>query len=408
MHLSAIYLVVGILVILAAWIPLFLGRLPLSLPMIAVAIGALLGLTSSSGDPFGGSTQLARGVTEFALLVSVFGAGLKIDRRFSFAAWASTWRLLAVVMPLSIAGIAVAANALLGLPWGLAVLIGATLAPTDPVLASDYSSGPPGQGEEGETKFALTSEAGLNDGLAYPFVALGLLMLDRGEATQTLIGWAAIDLVWNIVGGTIVGVAFGYVMVRINDQLPQRRQIASSNSGIVSVGLAFVAFSAASFVGGNGFVAVFAEAVAMRNLVSGLEYSRRLDHAANQFERVAMMLVLAMLGVSLMRGLLHGVGWIDAVFVAVVLLIVRPVAVEAGFIGAREDRWTRAALGYFGIRGLASLYYAVTVAPQLSAPAAQRLTALVSLTVLASVVFYGMSAHVVASRLTGGEDEFQE
>jgi len=245
----AIYLIVGVLVILAAWIPLFLGRLPLSLPMIAVGGGLLLGLIVHSGDPFGTPAGLMRTLSEFALLVSVLGAGLKIDRRFSVAGWLSTWRLLALVMPLSIAAIAFAAHVFLGTGWGVAIIFGAALAPTDPVLASDYSSGPPGVGEEGETKFALTSEAGLNDGLAYPFVALGLMLAGGGDHTgPDFARWVLVDLLWNIVGAVVVGAALGYVMARVNAKLPRERRLSASNSGLVAVGLAFLAYALAVYV----------------------------------------------------------------------------------------------------------------------------------------------------------------
>lgn len=405
----AIYLIVGIFIVLAAWIPLFLGRLPLSLPMLAVGGGLLLGAIARSGDPFAAPAGLMRVLSEFALLVSVFGAGLKIDRRFTFSAWLSTWRLLVVVMPLSIAAIAFAAHALLGAGWGLAIIFGAALAPTDPVLASDYSSGPPGVGEEGETKFALTSEAGLNDGLAFPFIALGLMLTGGGAVSAPdLACWALVDLLWNIVGAVIVGVALGYAMARLNALLPSKRRLSASKSGMVAVGLAFLAYALALYVHANGFIAVFCEAAAIRNFTSGFDYSRQLDHTAGQFERVAMTLVLALLGVSLLRGLFEQVGWLDAAFAAVALLLVRPIAVAIGFVGSREDRWTRAALGYFGLRGIASLYYAAAVAPQLSGAAAKQLTTVIGFVIVASVFFYGMTAHAVASRLTGGEDEFSD
>jgi NhaP-type Na+/H+ or K+/H+ antiporter len=404
----AIYLIVAVFVILAAWIPLFLGRLPLSLPMIAVGGGLLLGVIVHSGDPFGPPADLMRTLSEFALLVSVLGAGLKIDRRFSLRGWLSTWRLLIAVMPLSIAAIAIAAHAFIGASWGVAIIFGAALAPTDPVLASDYSSGPPGVGEEGETKFALTSEAGLNDGLAYPFVALGLMLASGADAAAPdFARWVLIDLLWNIVGAIIVGVVLGFVMARVNAMLPRERRLSASNSGIVAVGLAFLAFALAFYAHTNGFIAVFCEAVAIRNFSSGFDYSRQLDHAAGQFERVAMVLVLALLGVSLTRGLFTDIGWLDAAFAAVALIVVRPVAVGIAFVGARDDRWTRAALGYFGLRGIASLYYAAYVAPQLSGAAARQLNTIIGLVIVTSVVFYGMTAHAVASRLTGGEDEFE-
>lgn len=385
------YLVVGFLVILSAWVPLFVWRLPVSLPMLAVGIGVLLAMFTNIGDPYGNHTPFALHLGEFALLVSVFGAGLKIDRPFSFRGWVSTWRMLVLVMPLSIAASAAAGYWLLGLAVGPAVLLGAMLAPTDPVLASGFGTGPPGKGDEGESKFTLTSEAGLNDGLAFPFVALGLAWMGAG-AEYGLLHWALIDLVWDVVGGVLVGVALGGLLVAVNALLPESMRLSASNSGLVAVGLAFLAYSLAVAIDANGFVAVFCQAVALRNFSSRYEYSQRLNHAAEQFERLSMVGILVFLGVSIFKGQFAHIGIPDLVFMAVVLLAVRPVAVLLGCIGSGQDRWARAALGYFGIRGIASLYYVTYVAPRLSAGAADHLTSVVSLVVLASVVLYGTTA----------------
>jgi len=152
---------------------------------------------------------------------------------------------------------------------------------------------------------------------------------------------------------------------------------------------------------------VFAEAVALRNLTKGVEYSRRLNHMTDQFERVAMVLVLTVLGMSVTRGLFVDVGWTEIGFAAVVLLVVRPIAVVIGFVGSPEDRWTRATLGYFGIRGIASLYYGAYVANDLSAADAHRVVSLASLVILGSVLLYGTTAHWIG-RLLGGPDAFRK
>jgi NhaP-type Na+/H+ or K+/H+ antiporter len=107
---------------------------------------------------------------------ALMGAGLKLDRAFSWRKWGVTWRLLAVTMPLSIAAITLIGGLGLGLSWVAALLLGASLAPTDPVLAADVQVGPPKSGEEDEVRFGLTSEAGLNDGLAFPFVNLAIAL----------------------------------------------------------------------------------------------------------------------------------------------------------------------------------------------------------------------------------------
>lgn len=117
------------------------------------------------------------------------GAGLKLDRPFSWGKWNITWRLLAVTMPLGILAITAIGGWWLGLSWVAALLLAASLAPTDPVLASDVQVGPPKTGEEDEVRFGLTSEAGLNDGFAFPFVHLAIAL---GLAATTGEPWATV------------------------------------------------------------------------------------------------------------------------------------------------------------------------------------------------------------------------
>lgn len=183
----------GTAILIVAWLPLWLERLPLTLPMLAVGAGYLAFLFTPDLAAPQAHPRIATVLLEVVLIVAVMGAGLSIDRRFSWRGWASAWRLLVIVMPLSIAALAALGWGLLGLPLGVAVLLGAILAPTDPVLASSVQVGPPGVGEEGETRFALTSEAGFNDGLALPFLVLGTTMVARSRAHGSRAGWASIS-----------------------------------------------------------------------------------------------------------------------------------------------------------------------------------------------------------------------
>jgi sodium/hydrogen antiporter len=108
--------------------------------------------------------------TELVILISLMGAALKIDRKIGWRSWLTTWRLLAIAMPLTILLLVCIGQILSGYGIATALRLAAALAPTDPVLASDVQVGPPRSGEEDDARFALTSEAGLNDGLAFPFV----------------------------------------------------------------------------------------------------------------------------------------------------------------------------------------------------------------------------------------------
>jgi NhaP-type Na+/H+ or K+/H+ antiporter len=336
---------------------------------------------------------IATVLLEVVLIVAVMGAGLSIDRRFSWRGWSSTWRLLAVVMPLSIAALAALGWGLLGLPLGVAVLLGAILAPTDPVLASSVQVGPPGVGEEGETRFALTSEAGLNDGLALPFLVLGGSLIAHGSQPGWWIArWVAVDLCWGIAIAVVVGFAFGWLLVKGNGLLPERLQLSQSSEGLASVGLAFLVYAAASVLHGYGFVAVFAAAVTLRRFGSALEYARRLTASARRLERLLAFLVFGLFGGAIASGVLEGIGWREAAFAVLALLVVRPLATLLGFAGSKHPVPVRLALGYFGIRGLGSLYY---ISRQVGANPDHNplgLWSVTALTVLFSIALYGVTA----------------
>src|SRR3954447_18482205 len=195
----------GGLVLVTAWLPMVLKEAPLSLPIVCVAIGAALfaipGVPGVAPHPQDHLPVVER-LTELVVIISLMGAGLKIDRVLGWRSWIITWRLLGLSMPLTIIGLALLAYALLGLGAATALLLAAALAPTDPVLASDIQVGPPGSGEEDETRFSLTSEAGLNDSLAFPFVNLAIaLALNDALVGDWAWEWLAIDVVWKLAAG---------------------------------------------------------------------------------------------------------------------------------------------------------------------------------------------------------------
>lgn len=383
----------GAAIVIVAWLPLWLERLPLTLPMLAIGAGYLAFLsTPNSAAPLA-HPRAAVLLPEVVLIVAVMGAGLSIDRRFTWHAWASTWRLLGIVMPLSIAALAVLGWALLGLAPGVAVMLAAILAPTDPVLAASVQVGPPGVGEEGETRFALTSEAGLNDGLALPFLALGMAMVAHASHPGLWIGrWFGIDFVWGIGSAALIGFGFGWLLVRGNGLLPKRLQLTQSNEGLASVGLAFLVYAAAGAVHGYGFVAVFVAAITIRNHGHALDYAQRLTDSARRLERLLAFLVLGLFGGAIASGVLDGVGWREIVFALLALLAVRPLSALCGFVGSTHPVPVRLASGYFGIRGLGSLYYVSFVAATGSIYDAAHLWPVTALTVLFSAALYGTTA----------------
>lgn len=383
----------GIAIMIVAWLPLWLERLPLSLPMLAVGIGYVVFLlTLNAASPLV-HPELVELTIEIALIVAVMGAGLSIDRRFAWRLWGSSWRLLAIVMPLSVLALAALGYGLLGLPLGMAVLLAGILAPTDPVLAASVQVGPPGTGEEGETRFALTSEAGLNDGMALPFVTLGLVMISHDTRPAGWFGeWLLVDVAWKIAAAAAIGFLLGWLTIRLNALLPKRFQLSSSNEGLVSVGLAFLVYSAAEEARSYGFIAIFTAAVTLRNFGRSVEYARRMNESARSIERVLAFLVLALLGGAVAGGVLAPIGWAEVLFALGVLIVVRPAATLIGFIGSPQPWPVRLAAGYFGIRGLGSLYYMTYAENSTRLDRSADLWGVVSLTVLFSIVLYGVTA----------------
>lgn len=390
----------GAAILLVAWLPLWLERVPLTLPMLAVGVGFLAFVfTNDAASPLA-HPRAATILPEVVLIVAVMGAGLSIDRRFSWRGWATSWRLLGLVMPLSIAALAALGCALLGLSPGLAVLLAAILAPTDPVLASSVQVGLPGSGEEGETRFALTSEAGMNDGLALPFLALGAAMIAHGSKPGGwILHWLGIELIGSVAIGALVGFALGWLLVRINRVLPERLQLTRSNEGIASVGVAFLVYAAAEAAHGYGLVAVFAAAVTIRNFGHALDYAQRITESARRLERLLAFLVFGLFGGAIASGVLAGIGWREIGFALLALLIVRPIATLLGFLGSTHPAPVRLAAGYFGIRGMGSLYYIGYAAGTGALHDPGRLWPVMALTVLFSIVLYGTTAKPVLALL---------
>lgn len=260
----------GVLILLAAWLPMLRKALPLSLPMVCVGLGVVLSRILPGTEPLPlRFPQATERLTEIIVIVALMGSGLKLDRRLGWRSWTLTWRLLGISTPLSILGIALIGHAWLGLGLAASLLLGAVLAPTDPVLASDVQVGPPRSGMEDEVRFALTSEAGLNDGLAFPFVNLAIVAaLALGSELhlpRLTAEWLAVDVVWKLLAGTVLGWATGSALGWLMFRLPNWSRISGTGDGFVALGATLLAYGVAEAAHGYGFVAVFVAALALRD-----------------------------------------------------------------------------------------------------------------------------------------------
>ena len=210
--------------------------------------------------------QITERATEFVVIIALMGAGLKIDRIFGWRRWIITWRLIFVTLPLGLVLITLLGGVWLGLPWVIALLLAAVLVPTDPVLASDVQVGPPASGEEYEVRFGLTSEAGINDGAAFPFVHLAItLSLLTASGEPWLWEWLTFNIMWEIsigiLGGYLVGRLFGWITFHI----PAETKLVKTGDGLIALSATFVSYGLTECLHSYGFLSVFVTALTFRN-----------------------------------------------------------------------------------------------------------------------------------------------
>lgn len=384
----------GILIALVAWLPLALKQLPLSLPIVCIGLGAaIFSLPQVTLVPLPWRyPEIAERFTELVVIIALMGAGLKIDRVFGWRRWAVTWRLIAITMPLSILIITGLTIWALGLPLAIALLLAASLAPTDPVLASDVQVGPPKTGEEDDVRFGLTSEAGLNDGAAFPFVHLAILLgASAVSGHPWLAEWLSYRVAWEIgggiVGGWLIGRIFGWLTFRV----PAETKLAKTGDGLIALSATFVSYGLTEIIHVYGFLAVFVTALTFRHTRRDHDFQTEMHDLTEQVERLAMMVLLILFGGALVSGLLAAVTWTDAAVAAAILLIVRPVAGWIALLGYKADRSEKLTLSFFGIRGVGTFYYLAYGINHMNVPGAERLWSLVGLIVLCSILLHGLT-----------------
>jgi NhaP-type Na+/H+ or K+/H+ antiporter len=373
--------------------------------MVYLVLGAAAaGLVRALGvdwlDPVEDARLIER-LAEFAVIVALFGAGLKLDRPLRWHEWASTARLILIVMPVTIGAVAAFGAAAMGLSLGAAVILGAVLAPTDPVLASDVQVGPPGEEQkEREPQFALTSEAGLNDGFAFPFVFLGVFIAAE-DGTEWLPEWLAADIAYAITVGIGLGAAAGYLTAAGARWLRDRGLLLAQFDGWLSLAAVLAVYGATELVGAYGFLAAFAGGLAFRRHELEHESHGRVHAGAETVEKIAELTLVLLLGSLVTWGGLATPGLAGWLLVPLLLVAIRPLATLAAFDRSPVPLRERAFIGWFGIRGIGSLYYAAATIDGRLLAETEAVTVFWSVVVLAgvSILAHGLTATSLSRRV---------
>ncbi len=399
-----VYLAAGAGALLAAVLPRLLADRAFSMPLAFLGAGMLLfalPLGLPQPDPVAYRPWVEH-LSEGVVIVSLMGAGLSLNRPVGWRRWATTWRLLAIAMPLTVLGVAALAYGFLGWPLAAALLLGAVLAPTDPVLASDVQVGEPTDDAEAEdeVRFGLTSEAGLNDGLAFPLVYAAIALAVAGGGAGWVADWALQELLAKIAVGVVAGLVVGRVLGLLffgvrRDPL----RLSEHAEGFVALAATFLAYGVTEVVHGYGFIAVFVTACTIRAAERDHGYHRILHSFIDQVERLLVAWLLLLVGGALVTGALGDFHWSALLVAAGLVFVVRPLAGVISLVGGRTGWRERVVISFFGIRGIGSVYYLSYAlgAATFGVPEGQLWTVVTSAIVF-SVVVHGVTATPVMTR----------
>ncbi|HAF45856.1 MAG TPA: sodium:proton antiporter [Gallionellaceae bacterium] len=414
------FIFVGGLLLFMGLTASILKRSMVTSAIIYLAVGVLVGPTALDLFHFNPlkESALLEVLTEVAVLISLFSAGVKMPVPFTVARWRAPILLATVSMTITVAAVAAFAYYALGLPLGAGVLLGAILAPTDPVLATDVQIRHPG--DHDQLRFTLTCEAGMNDGSAFPFVMLGMGMLGLHEIGEYGLNWLLVDVLWATLAGIVIGVLAGVALARLGWKLRSKPHKHELMDDFLGLGLIGVVYGLSVIVNAWGFLAVFFAAVALRQTElkmakvvkaafdgSNTQKVARAEGHPNpapeppetvsegslvfkeHLERLSEVVLVLLIG-----GSLYADSWTwDAVWLALFLFAVaRPLSVFIGLLGTHTTMRIRGMTGWFGVRGIGSLYYLMyAIEHGLPEALSLQLMQLTLIVVTLSIIFHGTS-----------------
>jgi NhaP-type Na+/H+ or K+/H+ antiporter len=385
------------------WIPALTKDRGISYAIVYMILGMLLYKIIPKylppADPQQHGTITMR-FAEMVVIVSLMGTGIKLDRAFSWKNWASPLRLVTIVMLLCIAIAMLIGYTFLGLSLASAILLGAVLAPTDPVLASEVQVGPPNEERKSETKFAITAEAGLNDGMAFPFVWLAILMtLGKLTTGGEWLTWLGYDVIYKVVAGIAIGWAFGRGIGYLLFDLSAKYKFLKTTDGFLALSLTFLVYGATELLHGYGFFAVFICAVNLRHYEKGHEFHSELHSFTDQIERLLVAVLLILFGGSLVSGILDALTWKMALFSIGFVFIVRPLTGLLSLIKLDIDFREKLAISFFGIRGMGSVFYLAFAFHEATFENQDELWSVIAFTILLSIMVHGISSTPIMKHL---------
>ena len=378
---------------------------PLYYIIAGVGIGAL-GVPLLDPRVGGLPTLAVEHTSELIVIISLVGAGLAIDTPMTWRNWRAAFMLLLVAMPITIAATAWAGTEFLGLGLASALLLAAALAPTDPVMARTVEVTPPGKDEE-PMQVSLTAEAGMNDGLAFPFVYLAISVALYGWAAAPegafglpdwFMGWLGFDFAYRVIVGVLGGFLVGWLISKVITSPVGDSQNGAWNAIVTVLAATLLAYGLVEAVDGYGFLAVFFAARAGRANTRNTPqegYEKFVHHGADQLESILLALLLLWFGTFLWAGGLHGVTWMEVGFAAALIFVIRPLGGALSMLAVDCPNLEKAKVAFFGVRGMGSIFYIAYAQNHAEFAEIDEVWRIAALVIVASIAIHGYGANFI-------------
>ncbi|MDR7210985.1 sodium:proton antiporter [Flavobacterium piscis] len=392
----------GIITLLAAIIPNVFEKKHLTPPIIYLFIGIVIAFAGRRYTDFDvmQHSNIIRRVSEFVVIIALTNAGLKIKKPFSWETWKYSFRLLLITMPLTIIGAAYAGWWLLGLAPAAAVLFGALISPTDPVLASELQTSRPSKKDLSKIRLGLTSEAGLNDGLAFPFTYFAIFLAANGHDYSQWIGkWFYIEVLYKIAVGGIIGLLAGWFLYKLIFKITSESYHSGISQGILSLALTLLPYGLTELLGGYGFIAVFIAACAFSNSEDKVKHMDTLHDFTEEIERIFVAFLFIFVGIYVYASVDELLDFMTIATALIVLFIIRPLSGWIALYRTDLSAFEKFALSFYGIRGVGSIFYLMYAFEKANFPNSYELIRVSTVVIVLSVLIHGLSAAMMQKKL---------
>lgn len=392
----------GAATLVMAWLPSLAKKIKISYPIILILIGFglfYLQIPLNWPDPIWPDTWVMK-ISEAIVIISLMGAGLKIDRLFSWKQWRGALQLILITMPLFMLSVLILGMEFLHFSLPASILLAAVMAPTDPVLAEEVQLSGPQKDNEEDThlQFTLTAEAGINDGFAFPFTYMAILVAQAGSWANFELGnWMLYKVLIKITLGILIGFIVGRIVGYLLEKLPTVASIRTRD-GFLALSTTFFVYGLTELLYGYGFLAVFVAGLTIRRVeIAEGDFKNKMHNFVGEIERFLLVFWLVLFGGSLLNGVLENTDWKGIVMALLIVLVIRPITGMIGLTGTKISFQERLGISFLGIRGIGSIFY-LAWAFSTFGDFTERgeMYAITSMVILFSIVIHGLTApHII-------------